>query len=236
MTCRSCDLKIACIQRQGTTLNDENVSKKICWEVGMWERAWCRGMKHIWKSQSIHSISGVFLVFYMRIKHRPHFCGAKHIFDSKWPKYFSFVRSQERTDVHNVNAVVLRRTQNENHNDTSFLENIANVNDWKNVRRCGAKHILTNNLNIYKVWLCLEVAMLKSARRWGAKHKIKNVKKRVVRTSFGNWNVEKTACHSDMKHILSKRKLKLLTNEIFFWSWNSKLNKQVVLVGSISRK
>ena len=108
-------------------------------------------------------------------------------------------------DVEKVHTVVARSTfPSQNVQNTPGSDHFWKLRCRKSARRCGAKHISKSKCPKHLSFgPLLEVEMSKKCTPlWREAHfQVKSVKNWRSRTTFGSWDVEKSARHCGAKHI-----------------------------------
>ena len=107
--------------------------------------------------------------------------------------------------VKKVHAVVARRTfPSQNVQNTQFSDHSWKLRCWKSARHCGAKHIPKSKRakhTILRPLLEVEISK-KCTQLWREAHfQVKMRKTPQPRSTFGSWDVEKSARRSGAKHI-----------------------------------
>ena len=104
-----------------------------------------------------------------------------------------------------LHAVVARSTfPSQNAQNTPGSDHFWQLRCWKSARRCGAKHISKSKCAKHtRFGPLLAVEMLKKRTPlWREAHfEVKMYKTHHSRTTFGSWDVEKSARHCGAKHI-----------------------------------
>ena len=107
-------------------------------------------------------------------------------------------------DVEKAHAVLARRTpRSQNVQNAPGPDHFWKLRCRKSARRCGAKHISKSKCTKHTSSGLLAVAMSKKCTPfWREEHpEVKMYKTHQVRTTFGSWDVEKSARRCGAKHI-----------------------------------